>query len=244
MRGVDGIRKELGLDPHRKTTVLFTNVTWDLSTAGRDVAFDGLLDWILETIRVMGNLPDAQLVIRAHPAENHVQTRERILDHIREHRPNLPQNVFLVPPEKQIAARELYDLAGLVLAYCSTTGIEAAIHGRPVLLGGDPHYRGKGFTIDVRSRQEYSDLIRQWADGRLERPSPETSELARRYFHLFFLRHHIPMNWTTSPLEPPFRLRIRDLSELLPGRNAALDVVCSGILNGHEIILPRESQAA
>ena len=236
----DVIRSELGLDPNLKTAVLFTNVTWDLSTAGRDVGFDGLLDWILETIRLMENLPDAQLVIRVHPAENHVLTREHILERINKRYPNLPQNVYLIPPEKQLAARSLYELASLVLAYCSTTGIEAAIYRKPVLLGGDPHYRGKGFTIDVHSRQEYADLLRQWAGGELDWSTQEASELARRYFHLFFLRYHILMDWTTSPLEPPFKLKIKDLAELLPNRNASLDVVCSGILNGHEIILPRE----
>lgn len=240
MPDAEGIREELGLDPNRKTAVLFTNVTWDLTTAGRDVGFDGLLDWILETIRLMENLPDAQLVIRAHPAENHVLTREHILERIHARYPNLPQNVYLVPPEKELAARSLYELASLVLAYCSTTGIEAAIYRKPVLLGGDPHYRGKGFTIDVQSRQEYADLLRQWASGGLDWPSQRASESARRYFHLFFLRYHILMGWTTSPLEPPFKLKIKDLAELLPNRNACLDVVCSGILNGHEIILPRE----
>jgi hypothetical protein len=244
MPDAEGISEEFGLDPNRKTAVLFTNVTWDLTTAGRDVGFDGLLDWILETISLIENLPDAQLVIRAHPAENHVLTREHILDRIHERYPNLPQNVYLIPPEKQMAARGLYELASLVLAYCSTTGIEAAIYRKPVLLGGDPHYRGKGFTIDLQSRQEYADLLQQWAAGGLDWPSQEASELAKRYFHLFFLRYHIPMGWTTSPLEPPFKLKLKDLAELLPNRNVSLDVVCSGILNGHEIILPRELRVA
>lgn len=244
MPDADRISEELGLNPNRKTAVLFTNVTWDLSTAGRDVGFDGLLDWILETISLMESLPDAQLVIRAHPAENHVLTREHILERIHERYPNLPQNIYLVPPEKQMAARGLFELGSLVLAYCSTTGIEAAIYRKPVLLGGDPHYRGKGFTIDVQSREEYADLLRQWAAGGLDQPSRVASELARRYFHLFFLRYHILMGWTTSPLEPPYKLKIKSLAELLPNRNVALDVVSSGILNGHEIILPRELQLA
>jgi hypothetical protein len=237
---VQTLRARLNLSPDRKTAVLFTNVTWDLSTAGRDLAFDGLLDWILKTISIARTIKKVDFVIRAHPAENSVLTGDRILELIRHHCPSLPPNVRLVPPDDNVSTHSLFEITSLVLAYCSTTGIEAAIAGKPVLLSGIPHYRGKGFTTDVTSVEEYNILIRQWADFGFE-SQPATRELARRYFHLFFLRHHITMNWTTNPLEPPFKLKINNLSNLLPGGNASLDVVCSGILNGHEILLPRRT---
>ena len=129
-------------------------------------------------------------------------------------------------------------LADLVLTYCSTTGMEAAIYGKPVVVCGAPHYRAKGFTIDVRSRDEYADVLQQWDSGALRHLPEEAAETAKRYFHLFYFRYHIAMGWTTSPLEPPFRLRIDDLSELLPGRSRSVDAVCSGILEGRQILLP------
>lgn len=234
----DRLRQELGLRPDRKVAVLFSGVTWDLATAGRDIGFDGMFDWIAETLRLAASLPDVQLVIRAHPAEQSVPTREHTLDRIKETWPNLPPNVVTVAPETSIAVQSLCGIADLVLTYCSTTGVEAAIYGTPVMVCGAPHYRGKGFTIDIQSPLQYKEAFRKWANGELDPLPLDASEMARRYFHLFFLRYHIGMGWTTSPLEPPYELRIRDLAELLPGRNRSLDVVCSGILNGREILLP------
>jgi hypothetical protein len=230
---------EVAVARDRKVAVLFTGVTWDLATAGRDVAFDGMFDWIGETLRLAETLPDVQFVVRAHPAETSVSTREHVLDRIAEFRRDLPANVTLIPPDREVSVERLCALADLVLAYCSTTGMEAAIYGKPVMVCGAPHYRNRGFTIDVESRAEYERRLRQWAAGGLTHAAEECAEAARRYFHLFFFRYHIEMGWTTSPLEPPFRLTLKQMSELLPGRSRSVDAVCGGILSGTQILLPR-----
>jgi hypothetical protein len=229
-------RRELGISDESPLVVLFTNVTWDLATAGRDEAFDGMFDWLSATLTLAERTPDVRFIVRVHPAEEHVLTKDRVLDWIRAKWPRLPANVTAMAPGTRASVRPLTQMADLVLTYCSTTGIEAAIYGKPIVVAGAPHYRGKGFTIDVRSKVEYDEAFGKWLRGDLH-PPPDASRLARRYFHLFFLRYHIPMGWTTSPLEPPFALTIRDLSELLPGRNRAVDVVCGGILEGREILM-------
>jgi hypothetical protein len=218
-----------------RAIVAFTNVTWDLATAGRDVAFDGVSDWLGAAIRATALLPGTQLIIRAHPAEASVMTRERILDHLSSAFPKMPPHVTLVQPEHPARAAELIDRADLVLAYNSTAGLEAVMRGRPTIVSGRPHFRGKGFTTDVSTRAEFSAAL---ATARLAAPASMRAR-ARRYFHLFYLRYHVPMGWTTSPLEPPYELLIRSLDELQPGRNAALDVVCDGILRGRQIVMPR-----
>lgn len=233
-RSAAELRETLALTTDRRTVVLFTNVTWDLATAGRDAGFDGMFDWLGETLRLAERFPDVQFVIRVHPAERHVPISERALEWMAAHGP-LPNNVRTIAPETRVSTRDLCAMANLVLAYCSTAGIEAAIYGQSVMLAGAPHYRGKGFTIDIESRAHYLEALTEWASGALACP-PGASEVATRYFHLFFLRYHIDMGWTTSPLEPPFSLTISELSELLPGRNRSVDVVCAGVLEGKEIV--------
>lgn len=229
-------RRELGMAGESRLVLLFTNVTWDLATAGRDEAFDGMFDWLSETLALAERAPTVRFIVRVHPAEGHVPTNDRVLDWLRAKHPRLPANVATIGPAIPASVRALAEMADLVLTYCSTTGIEAAIYGKPIIVAGAPHYRGKGFTIDVRSKAEYHEAFAKWLRGELQ-PPPDASELARRYFHLFFLRYHIAMGWTTSPLEPPYALTIRDAAELLPGRNRAVDVVCAGILEGRDILL-------
>jgi len=238
------ILSSLGVPPGKTVAVAFTNVTWDLATAGRDVGFGGVWDWIQHTIRVLAPFPDAHLIVRAHPAEASVETRERVLDQIAREWPDGLPRVTLIQPEQAVAARALMAHADLVLAYNSTAGLEAAIRGCPTLVCGRPHYRDRGFTIDVNSREEYAALLRAWATGTPPAPPPSASLLARRYFHLFFLRYHVPMGWTTSPLEPPYELVIRSMDEVRPGWNVALDAVCDGILQGRQVLLAREVACA
>ena len=232
------LRARLGIATDARVAVAFTNVTWDLATAGRDVAFDGVLDWLRETINHLRQSPAAHLIVRAHPAEASGLTRERILDQLARECPKGVSGVTLVPPEDAIAARDLCQVASLVLVYNSTVAIEAAADGHTVVLGGKPHYRGRGFTVDLDSRAEYATKLARWAAGDPIAAPADAAVRARRYAHLFFMRYHVPMGWTTSPLEPPYRLRIHSLQELEPGSNPALDAVCDGILAHHQVLLP------
>lgn len=233
------LRSRLGVPSGKKLAVAFTNVTWDLATAGRDVAFTGVFDWVRETIRAVALRPDAHLIVRAHPAEASVATRERILDQVEQEWPDGLPGLTLVAPEQAVPARDLCAMSDLVLAYNSTAGLEAAILGHAVMVCGDPHYRGRGFTIDMATRADYVTALDAWAAGRRCPPPPLAAQLARRYFHLFFLRYHVTMGWTTSPLEPPYRLIIRSMDELRRGHNQALDLVCAAILEGRQMLLPR-----
>jgi len=235
----EGLRAKWGIAAGARIAVAFTNVTWDLATAGRDVGFSGVHDWLVETIRTLRGRPSVHLIVRAHPAEASVLTRERILDQLASEWPDGGPGLTLVPPEDTTSARDLCQVASLVLAYNSSVAIEAAADGHPVVVAGRPHYRGKGFTIDVSSRDDYRALLAQWADGAPTVAPNGVATLARRYAHLFFLRYHVPMGWTTSPLAPPYRLRIASRDELEPGSNAALDAVCDGILAHRQVLLPR-----
>ena len=225
-----------------RTAVAFTNVTWDLATAGRDVAFTGVRDWLDATIDVLASRPRVRLIVRVHPAEAATGTRERVGDWLR-HRYAHVANLVLVDPEDAVAVPELLAHADVALAYNSTAGIEAATLGVPVVVCGAPHFRNRGFTIDVDTRLQYREYLDGWCGGAAWLVPDDASMLARRYMHLFFARYTIPMGLTTSPLAPPFTLRVRSYEELSPGRNAALDHVCSAILAARQPLLPREGAA-
>jgi len=116
------------------------------------------------------------------------------------------------------------------LVYTSTTGLEMALAGRPVIVAGRTHYRGKGFTLDVSSPDELLSAL----DAVLEGPAPTAPdvELARRYAHFFFFRAPIRAPGVTEPLPGLARLSVRDLGDLRAGANEELDRICDGILRG------------
>jgi hypothetical protein len=120
------------------------------------------------------------------------------------------------------------DAADVGLVFASTTGLELAIKGKPVIVAATTHYRDKGFTIDVDSPATYLEAL----DAVLADPqahSPDV-ELARRYAHLFFFRNAIQFPEVEEHVAGLARLRIDDLAALAPGRSPSLDRICSIIL--------------
>ncbi|WP_158666598.1 hypothetical protein [Salinibacter altiplanensis] len=235
------ILKELDLDPDRPTLVLFPNIVWDSAVLKRDVAFEGLLDWVFYTIELMKELPEHQLIIRSHPAEIHLNrsTDERIGKKVRQHFCSVPSNVRIVPPESDISSYRLMDMSDAVLAYTSTTGMEAALRGKPVLVAGETHYRGKGFTIDIETKEEYRRLL--GSDLSSQAPTEEEVNRAERYAHLFFLEAHVSFPFFTNPGPgSPIKFEVDSFDELKQGKCRALDQVCKSVVNGRSFVYPGE----
>jgi hypothetical protein len=153
----------LALDPQRPLAALFTNVTWDSAAQGRDRGFTSMFSWILETISLFETLPDAQLVVRIHPGEFGLkgwESRDPVRERLRSALDAIPPNVRIIPPESPVNSYVLGRLAGCALVYTSTVGLELALEGQPVVVAGEVHYAGKGFTLDPTSPAEYRLFVR------------------------------------------------------------------------------------
>jgi hypothetical protein len=239
---VDRIRTELHLAADRPLVVMFCNILWDSAVLGRDIAFASMGDWVLGGIGWAASHPQVDLVVRIHPAEvglrNH-PTRERMAEHIARHVADLPPNVRVVQADDPTSSYVFMDEARFGLVYTSTVGLELAARGVPVVVAADTHYRGRGFTIDPVTPNEY------WAAAdRLLSSPPDSAErarireLARRYAALFFFRFHNVLDAVTEDGRSRPRIRADKASDLNPGRNPAMDRVVAGILEGIPPIAP------
>ena len=65
-----------------------------------------------------------------------------------------------------------------------TVGIEAALHGIPVVTAGTGRYDRRGFTLDPASQEEYLSKLANL--DLYPRLTPEQIELAERYAFLIF----------------------------------------------------------
>jgi hypothetical protein len=221
-----------GLDRQRPFTALLTSVMWDARLHYASNAFDSMLDWIFETIDYFGRHPERQLVIRIHPAEvtGNIASRQKVLDEVRARFDRLPPNVFVVPPEDPLNTYELIDASDAVLVYNTKTGIEIASRGIQVVVAGEAWIRGKGFSLDASSREEYLRILDALpAAGRL---SPAARTRALKYAYHFFFRRMIPLSFVHSRGRFKFELSLTSVRDLLPGKDAGLDCICDGILQG------------
>src|SRR5262245_18244532 len=98
-----------------------------------------MLAWILETIRQLTRRRDLQLLIRIHPAEirGSIPSRQPILAEIRKAFPQLPANVFVIPPENDSSTYAAMYQCNAVLIYGTKTGVELTSAGIPVVVAGE-----------------------------------------------------------------------------------------------------------
>jgi hypothetical protein len=101
-----------------------------------------------------------------------------------------------VPPDSPFNTYDVIDLADFGLVYTTTAGLEMAMAGVPVIVAGRTHYRGRGFTHDPRSWDEYAGTIETLVRRpRGERLPVEQVDLAWRYAYRFFFDFPFPFPW-------------------------------------------------
>lgn len=235
------ITQELRIDFSRPTIGMLTNVMWDAQLHYRANAFPNMLEWVLQTIRYFVNRPELQLVIRVHPAESSgaLPSRQPIITEIKSAIPELPANVFIIPPESRISTYVVMEQCDAVVIYGTKTGVELTSSGIPVIVAGEAWIRNKGVTLDATSPHEYFTLL-----DRLPlrmRMDNATIQRARKYAYHFFFRRMIPLECIKPASFPaPYRVQISGLDDLLPGRDPGLDIICKGILHGSDFVYPAE----
>jgi hypothetical protein len=119
-----------------------------------------------------------------------------MVDVVRQVLPQLPENIHLIGPREPVNTYDLVEVADLGLVYTTTVGLEMAMSGLPVIVAGQTHYRGRGFTIDPDSWVSYFKQMGQI----LPKPSAfrltrEQVELAWRYAYRFFFDYPRPFPW-------------------------------------------------
>ena len=238
----DSIARETGIDFSKSTVTLLTNVFWDAQLHFKANAFSDMLDWLLKTIEYFKYRPDLQLAIRVHPAEvrGGIPSRQPIVAEVNKVFPTLPQNVYLISPESQVSTYVLCENSDSVIIFGTKTGVELTAMGIPVVVAGEAWIRNKGITLDATSPKNYFALLDTLPLNK--RLSTEQVDRAKKYAFHFFFRRFVPINFMEpSVAGVPYIVDIKDLDDLMLGRDVGLDVVCSGILEGSEFIYPAEN---
>ena len=230
----DELRRSLSLGDRERIVSLFTNLTWDSATLGRDIGFASMFDWVEQAVRLAAH-QELVLVVRVHPAERRWGTREEVHEIVLSRLGELPANVRFVDARDALSTYALVDISDLLLTYATTVGLEAAVRGKQVAVAGATHYRGRGFTTDVSGPEDLARALR------LEPRElhPAEVELAMRYAHMFFFRAMIPFPLIGAEAGKVKRFP-REAAALEPGADPYLDWICERILDGGSFGLPDE----
>lgn len=192
-KGEDQIRADLKLDD-RPIAFVATNVLGDSLTLRRQ-NFSGITNWLKETVRYFSTHPEYQLVVRVHPGEK-LSWGRSVYDILAETFPTIPENIHLIRADAKVNSYDLVAIADLGMVYTTTMGLEMAMGGLPVVVVGQTHYWGKGFTLDPGSWEEYYRMVEEVLQSPAEKQlTKEQVDLAWRYAYRFFFEYALPYPW-------------------------------------------------
>jgi hypothetical protein len=194
-QGAETTHKALELDT-RPVVILAANVLGDSLTLGRDIFAASMTEWITRTVQYFAGRTDVQLVIRVHPGEKLVPQAKSMGAVVREALPEIPNHIHVIGALDKINTYDLIEISNLGLAYTTTVGLETAMNGTPVISCGRTHYRGRGFTIDPNSWDEYfATLGRLLPDLPVHRLTESQTAAAWNYAYRFFFEYPRPFPW-------------------------------------------------
>jgi hypothetical protein len=219
---------ELGLDPAKKTAVLYSHILWDANMFYGEDLFADQEEWFVETVRAAAANPRVNWIVKLHPANVWKLKREGIEGArdeettIRETLGEVPGHVAIVRPESEISTRSIFRLTDYGITIRGSVGFELPCFGVPVLTAGTGFYSGRGFTVDSASAKEYLERLAHVEE--IPPLPPETVELARRHaWALFrlrptrfssFLATIRPLEEMGHPLDHDVEIRVRRASDL------------------------------
>ena len=183
------------INTEQPTLLLAANVIWDLAALNKQIVFEDMNQWILETIRWFEKRPDHQLIIKPHPAETAPGiplTNETVEMIIRTEYKKLPKNVILLESDTCVTSNEIMNLENLrgAVVHTTTVGFEFPAHGLPTITTARSPYRGFGFTLDPADRDEYFLSLENLLESQKVEIDQEATELALKFVKYYQFHYY------------------------------------------------------
>ena len=203
----DEVRRVLGLDPAKKTAVIFCHILYDATFFYGESLFEDYEQWTVETVRAAIANPNLNWVVKVHPVNvwrskmDGTALVQLEAETLRRHFGDLPPHVKIMPADTAINTFSLFDVIDYGLTVRGTIGMELPCFGIPVVTAGTGRYAGRGFTSDPASRAEYAALLARLHE--IPRLDEAAIKRARLHYYGALTLRPIPMR--------SFRLRYESM---------------------------------
>lgn len=234
---------QLGLDPGKKTAVIYSHILNDANLFyGQDLFSGGYEEWLVETVRAAAENPNVNWLLKLHPSNVYRNAKlgysgeyGEILA-LKQAFGKVPDFLRVVYPEEKTSPFSFFQITDFGVTVRGTVGLELPCFGVPALTAGTGRYAGKGFTVDSATRDEYLAKIRT-----IHEVAPLTeaqTQMGQRYAYFVFRArparygemfsdvYNFPLN---HPRYRDIALGEKPLGELLdhPQMQKITDFLCS-----------------
>ncbi|QMV41670.1 hypothetical protein [Cohnella cholangitidis] len=179
-----------------KVFCAFPNIVWDGAEEERDVVFESVTDWLIQTIEYFRNKSE-KLIVRMHPAEDTlykgVRKVEDVLRNAIEDIDSI-DNVLLISAKERLNTYEFVKKhVDVALVYNGFLGLELPYLDVPTILSGRGLFRNEAINIVANSKEDYYRLIDNY-ELIVSSHSKIPNESIRKYlyWYLFYETYEFP----------------------------------------------------
>ncbi|EGV30542.1 Methyltransferase type 11 [Thiorhodococcus drewsii AZ1] len=187
----------VGIDPKKPIVVLFSHTFPDAPHSFRSWLFDDYYQWLKQTLTHVIGIDRVNWVVKPHPDDKYYNSKvsaEMVYEAFASY-----SHIALAPAD--INNQSLFDFTHAIVTVTGTAGIEFASQGIPVILAGQAHYSGHGFTHEPKSLADYYQLLSDVAD--LSRLSPSVVDRVYALVAIQFYCMRVPCVYMPEmPLTP------------------------------------------
>ncbi len=223
---------------HKPVWVVLSHINWDSVADFAPMAYPTFDDWILDTVRQAIDVPDVQWLIKIHPVEAWDNPATGVQRLIERNFPELPDHVRVIPAEDDVSPANLFELMDGGVTVYGTAGLELALMGKPVIVAGEAHYGGMGFTHDALTPEAYRDLLRRAAT--LGPLTDHQQGLVRKYAYSHFIQRQVPIDVLYDPSAQWWGFQHQKRDSLLPGNDPFVQFVCDRLVDGSDFNMTEE----
>ena len=215
---------------------VLAHINWDSVSDYAPMAYPSFDDWMVDTIRHAIEVTDVQWLIKIHPIEAWDNPASGVQRLIEREFPSLPDHVRVIPAEEDISPANMFELIDGGVTVYGTAGLELALMGKPVILGGEAHYGGLGFTHEGVTPIRYREYLRKAAQ--LGPLTEEQREDVRKYAYSHFVQRQVPLEIVHDPSTEWWGLQHEKRELLLPGEDPFIQFICDRLVDGHDFNMP------
>ncbi|MBD3231345.1 hypothetical protein GF322_01650 [Candidatus Dependentiae bacterium] len=232
----NSLKKKLKINNNYPIACLFTHVYWDAGIDFPAMIFNDSYEWVVESIKRMNKIENVNWLVKIHPFEYRIESNYSVLDEIKKKVSFIAPHIKILDSKLTLNTQSLFNLIDIGITIWGTIGIELPLFGKPVILAGESHFSDKGFSIDVKTREEYFHILSNISS--IKPLSREQIDLARKYVYSYFFERQLPAN--LGILDKNHNIDLNKLDKLLPGKNIYLDKICDAIISGKDVIVDKE----
>jgi len=230
------IKEILNINQDKRNLFLFSNVFWDIGISSHSGLFEGVIDWILQTIEIVKHEEEkVHLYIKPHPGEknNSLSSSMGISDIINKHYPKLPENITIINADWDIKTYDLFPYIDLGVIFNGTLGLEMMLSDIPVVSTGLTTHQGLGFAMEPETVEHYMSILL----GNQQPPSVDKEQL-ELFAYFYFIKTMIPWTLTKKTYADNFDgFTINSLDDLKSGKDPYLDHICNCIMDAENTVI-------